>query len=709
MALPNLESETSCKDPARLLRLMTSLMEGGNERTANLLSQKAGLTLDATCATLVSYVKTNIILTKSNESPQRNNNKSGRGGNRNTPGDLLLRVLKDKNSIASSLFELIVEQVFLLPLNVEQLNSKHLWDFLSIVVVPITEYFGKVRALPNDISLICEETMAIVEFIFMTHVRHSILEGIIEDPVKGKHVQQISSSVSALLNRRCRPPVFLENGFRAVAAEYSVESVNKAQFVSLVHNILLDNFTFSPNVTMEGLLHEACVVFETNDIYEEEMVNVYEFVSIFRAFASAIVDQVPEIYLKMDEETNKISGHLLSLNTIECAERIVHIYHGNGAALGLKRFSRGDRFGNRMKHKRSSIQSNTFKASLSTNPNIRGSKSVKSVFDKPNFLKTLSRSLSEIDGVIPIKKKFQMYQKSLKENPYIVDSLQRRRFSMVMLLEKGTPGPPAHAGRSLNMIPDKSSSSGGLFIPRMSSSSIDPPLDNTISNKNNVTSFTPQSKPPKKRRTIIAISSPSPSPPSSVTPKGFEDVSSIIETLSSPVNKLSSKMSSRGSNKTPTNKKRGSKKSAGNSIYKITPMGFFLNEPTISNEAGGDEEAACLKIQSAYRNMIARCEMQMVKETMRPGEGLNSNRLSSAVELSWNDITCRFVRYLGDHFWEKENDITRVNVLIIETFLAHLIKARTHFLDSNGMQLGESKAHKANSIESLETANLTKE
>eukprot|EP00615_Pteridomonas_danica_P003653 CAMPEP_0114336428 /NCGR_PEP_ID=MMETSP0101-20121206/5703_1 /TAXON_ID=38822 ORGANISM="Pteridomonas danica, Strain PT" /NCGR_SAMPLE_ID=MMETSP0101 /ASSEMBLY_ACC=CAM_ASM_000211 /LENGTH=79 /DNA_ID=CAMNT_0001468353 /DNA_START=390 /DNA_END=626 /DNA_ORIENTATION=- len=73
MALPNLESETSCKDPARLLRLMTSLMEGGNERTANLLSQKAGLTLDATCATLVSYVKTNIIVTTSQDSSQNEN------------------------------------------------------------------------------------------------------------------------------------------------------------------------------------------------------------------------------------------------------------------------------------------------------------------------------------------------------------------------------------------------------------------------------------------------------------------------------------------------------------------------------------------------------------------------------------------------------------------------------------------------------------
>eukprot|EP00615_Pteridomonas_danica_P017158 CAMPEP_0114392176 /NCGR_PEP_ID=MMETSP0102-20121206/10624_1 /TAXON_ID=38822 ORGANISM="Pteridomonas danica, Strain PT" /NCGR_SAMPLE_ID=MMETSP0102 /ASSEMBLY_ACC=CAM_ASM_000212 /LENGTH=224 /DNA_ID=CAMNT_0001551269 /DNA_START=91 /DNA_END=761 /DNA_ORIENTATION=- len=49
--LDGFSSETSCKDPARLLRLMTSLMEGGNERAANLLSQKAGLTLDATCAT----------------------------------------------------------------------------------------------------------------------------------------------------------------------------------------------------------------------------------------------------------------------------------------------------------------------------------------------------------------------------------------------------------------------------------------------------------------------------------------------------------------------------------------------------------------------------------------------------------------------------------------------------------------------------------
>jgi hypothetical protein len=123
------------------------------------------------------------------------------------------------------------------------------------------------------------------------------------------------------------------------------------------------------------------------------------------------------------------------------------------------------------------------------------------------------------------------------------------------------------------------------------------------------------------------------------------------------------------------------------------------------------EENASLVIQASFRRMKARAEMARRKVTARPGGGKHSNRLSGAVELSWRDIAARFVRYLSAHYWETSPEICQVNFLIVETWLAHLIKARTYFIDANGVKLNQDPASiaKAKSLKFMKPHQLTED
>jgi hypothetical protein len=53
-------------------------------------------------------------------------------------------------------------------------------------------------------------------------------------------------------------------------------------------------------------------------------------------------------FTDIDVENSNVlhrQGHRLSLRTVECGERIVHIQKGRGNELGAKRFDRHDKFG----------------------------------------------------------------------------------------------------------------------------------------------------------------------------------------------------------------------------------------------------------------------------------------------------------------------------------------------------------------------------
>ena len=108
-------------DPARLVKLLSTCLEGGNEDAAAALAQNAGLTLDVSCVALVKLV----------------NEASGGGGGGGVGPQHALAVLTAP--LGGALLGLVAEQVFLLPMTSEQLTSEPLWAFLGNVAGPAME------------------------------------------------------------------------------------------------------------------------------------------------------------------------------------------------------------------------------------------------------------------------------------------------------------------------------------------------------------------------------------------------------------------------------------------------------------------------------------------------------------------------------------------------------------------------------------------
>jgi hypothetical protein len=61
-----------------------------------------------------------------------------------------------------------------------------------------------------------------------------------------------------------------------------------------------------------------------------DRINIYEFVSIFKDFSKTMSYKYQNYLDEFEDEFENSNGHLLSLSTVECAERIIHIYNGNG-------------------------------------------------------------------------------------------------------------------------------------------------------------------------------------------------------------------------------------------------------------------------------------------------------------------------------------------------------------------------------------------
>jgi len=214
------------------------------------------------------------------------------------------------------------------------------------------------------------------------------------------------------------------------------------------------------------------------------------------------------------------------------------------------------------------------------------------------------------------------------------------------VLEKGTPGPPSSVGRSLANIPLKTNNASN-------------PVHGV-------------------RHVVKKV-------------MDFSGASTRIAT----VNTGNSDRSMRSSSRTKT--------VHSGDIFRTSRMHSRGRAPSLQNE----KERAVIKIQSAFRARLARTEMERMKRVAKPGSGKTANKLSGAVALGWADVAGRFVRYLSEHFWEV-GESSSINVLIIETLLAHLIKARTHFIDINENRLSESQIHKAHRLEFHKPQQLTK-
>jgi hypothetical protein len=200
---------------------------------------------------------------------------------------------------------------------------------------------------------------------------------------------------------------------------------------------------------------EAENIFDEFDQDGDGKVDIYEFVQLYSKFSNKFsMGELGET-----QNTDQVRQRpRLGLRTIECCERIVIIGKGNVRHLVAQRFTRE---GERWRNAKSDLTRNRegkSKKKLFTRPRassllaqgdatsskIKAVSSTSSSSPTKYGMPSRKRNLDE-----PLTRKFELFQAAVLNNPRIRMALQKRRFSMVSIFEKGTPGPPPEHGRSL--------------------------------------------------------------------------------------------------------------------------------------------------------------------------------------------------------------------------------------------------------------------
>jgi hypothetical protein len=226
---------------------------------------------------------------------------------------------------------------------------------------------------------------------------------------------------------------------------------------------------------------------------------------------------------------------------------------------------------------------------------------------------------------VPITTKFKHFQDAIHNNPKIIGGLQKRRFAMVGILEKGTPGPPD--GRSLVQIDDTYHGDNGT-------------------EGIGVDTHQRMKRTSEKVRTDEQLDIPQPS-----LVKRWSNRKSVAPSFSDPSDSVT------GSEKKPINFRR-------------------------------------------------RAATQVAMKGVKRGS--KQNTMSGAVPLAWEDLTQRFVRYVTDHLWSSgPGGEFETCILILDTWNAHLVKARTWAFDEEGKKMNIADLQKSASIKFSNPYDLT--
>jgi hypothetical protein len=452
--------------PSRILQLARVVMENKNEYAASQLMQHANLSIDATCDAIAAIVEEAVDKAK-NDGKKAQLKLDVEGGSPSSAAamDVLL------GDMGRNLLSLLAEQVNLLPMNAMQVMSESLWGFLGGAAALTLEAFASMqRVMSADELVLCEELFDVLERVLEMLQRLGLLDDALSDERKAVVVSNINDDVSIVLEGRELTPDFLRQAFmdalissgqklgldrdRFKRLVIELEERNQRQTKSRSFGGLSGSFTEgqatspvvdtgpvrsssvsvkiapSPSERLkkaskmlakkrrrEAQLEDA---FELADSDGNGVVDLYEFVVLYMKVTKGDVSQVTGL-------TNE--GHELSMRTVECGERIVAMAKGTAQQLHPRTFTRTDKFQPREKK-------TTKKKSLN---GVESSKII------PAAVPT---SLDE-PALFTLQERLATFKTTVSVNPRILGALQRRRFSMVSVLEEGTPAPPPKVGRAL--------------------------------------------------------------------------------------------------------------------------------------------------------------------------------------------------------------------------------------------------------------------
>lgn len=165
-------TDSTLKDPSRLIKLLTLCMIGGNEVVASDLTQQASLTIDSTCIALIS-------LTKKNSDDQEATSLVMQEAD----GSVIAGILQ--GGFGNILLELLVEQTMLQPMNQKQLVSPIFWEFISNVATPVLDHYSSSHSplQPTELAC-CEAFFDLLERTFSLIARLGLLSDVTSDKVR---------------------------------------------------------------------------------------------------------------------------------------------------------------------------------------------------------------------------------------------------------------------------------------------------------------------------------------------------------------------------------------------------------------------------------------------------------------------------------------------------------------------------------------------
>jgi uncharacterized membrane protein YgcG len=680
-----------------MIRLISGLIDGSNESTASYLRDAANLTIDIVSSVIVTHLEDQCP-----EAPLRDLSKLKRvETNSALKGDTsamlhatsVCKLLAEKDTVGHGLHALLVEQFFLLPLNAEQVSSPTLWLYLEKGAVPLMEYFGTTLKFSADEQALCVDLIDMLEKIFISLVRFGLFETTQDSAVKGPIVTDLVDNVAAMLKKRQKTPEFLREAFLEECEAHDTASLDKEQYIAL-----LAKFVTKP---LEGReVAELEEDFEEADVDGSGKVDLFEFTALYGRFSARHESFVASENASSLDVLNE-HGHRFSNRTVACCERLMFMRAGGGHELGTLQFSRSEHHkarrrrdggasgsggggsgggsgggdgssgagkssggggGGRAKQSKVMAQTNQGKvmaqasnhsllAGAQMNLEMRSRMMNGGGSDGSRSSRSSGGSNASSSKVVyvPFANKFSCFQAGLHNNPRILGALQRRRFTMVSILEKGTPGPPPGDGRRLHKAPKESTYSLYAKIH--------------VGNVGHAKTFSSSSNSSSKGR-------------------------------SGPQKQQSSHFGSGSKSNKAAAAANNNKK-----VHPSAPMEMSRHKSarykreSKSTLFATEEERAAFCIQSAFRSFKAFQRRKELLEFAVGHGGRNNNLMSGAVELTWEDVTERFVRYVNEHFTEPVNgEHANTCELIFETWIAHLMKARTWALDAEGNKTEISKS-----------------
>jgi hypothetical protein len=363
--------------------------------------------------------------------------------------------------VGNSLLSLLVELVMLHPLNHDQVMSAHLWGFVQNCAVPLTKALSTSARENEHAFIVCTDIMDVLERVFISAVRLKVVT-----PSIKRSLAAVAENVELLLDDN---PKFLKHAFIAECHALSVDALSKEHFVNLMFKLkgatsgatkggssIASNTLSPPREDLE----EFGRAFDEFDTNGNGNVDIYEFMNLFANVTAERGRRAgslsPEL-ANSDVTVAPSQKMRLGLRTVECGERILMMNLGNLGSLVGQRFTResGKWQEAKMRSSKSSKRIFTRPASsqvaaaataaanaASAAASAPAADSHKQKATKTSSSPSQGNAKKRHEQDISLFKKFELYRAGVMGNPRIKAGIYRRRFSMLTVLEKGTPGPP---------------------------------------------------------------------------------------------------------------------------------------------------------------------------------------------------------------------------------------------------------------------------